>query len=624
VNDAPIAVDDQYAIVNSELFTVADPGLRVNDFDPDTGDTFAVTDFGTTTGGFTGDLIDELSELGATVTLDANGSFTYDPSTSAVLMVLTRDESLVDEFIYEITDSNGATDVGVVEVTVSGTNKAPTVFDESFATDEDTVLAEDNSRNVLVNDTDPELDFLTVSGFGHDPASTVLTGTSAMGADVELFANGTFTYDPTNAPAIQALPFTDPAVPVDDTFDYTVFDGQSNTAHAFGTVTINLTGINDAPEANDDTLNVDDNSKPIAPRNTEIPIDLLANDIDVDLGSSIFLIEITADPDPAKATISLQADPNLVDFGVVTFTPATDFSGNVTFQYKIADEHLAYSNVATVSVEVNDAPVAVDDFAEAYQDFRNSTTTIDVLANDTDVDGTLDPVTVQVTVGPTHGTIVDILADGSVEYRPDIGYLGADSFQYTVNDDDGAVSEFSAIVTLDVIPDPFTWHNRGNGLDVNDDGSVSPIDALLVIIELGANGSTLLDAPSAGNSPPPYFDVNQDGFVAPNDVIQVINFLNVNANGEAGEGEFSISVDMTQSVANESIAGDSVVGPAVQVPERKVVDNGFTDMRNMRSSGLSTIRGEVLEDLLGEIAADLTDVQEDGLLVDIALNDFFG
>jgi hypothetical protein len=112
--------------------------------------------------------------------------------------------------------------------------------------------------------------------------------------------------------------------------------------------------------------------------------------------------------------------------------------------------------------------------------------------------------------------------------------------------------------------------------------------------------------------------------VAPNDVIQVINFLNVNANGEAGEGEFSISVDMTQSVANESIVGDSVVGPAVQVPERKVVDNGFTDMRNMRSSGLSTIRGEVLEDLLGEIAADLTDVQEDGLLVDIALNDFFG
>ena len=68
----------------------------------------------------------------------------------------------------------------------------------------------------------------------------------------------------------------------------------------------------------------------------------------------------------------------------------------------------------------------------------------------------------------------------------------------------------------------------------------------------------------------------------------------------------------------------SVVGPAAQVLESKVVDNGFTDMRNMRNSGLSTIRGEVLEDLLGEIAGELTDVQEDGLLVDIALDDFFG
>jgi hypothetical protein len=99
----------------------------------------------------------------------------------------------------------------------------------------------------------------------------------------------------------------------------------------------------------------------------------------------------------------------------------------------------------------------------------------------------------------------------------------------------------------------------------------------------------------------------------------VINFLNANANGEAAEGEFSISVDMTQSVA-----GESLVGPAVQAAESSVVDNGFTDMRNMRSSGLSTIRGEVLEDLLGEIAEDLTGAQEDGLLVDFALDDFFG
>ena len=126
-------------------------------------------------------------------------------------------------------------------------------------------------------------------------------------------------------------------------------------------MTINLTGVNDAPVAVDDTLNVDEDSKPIAPRNTVITIDLLANDTDVDLGSSISAIEITVDPDPAKATISLQADPNSANFGEVTFTPATDFDGNVTFQYKITDDQGAVSNEATVSVEVNDAPVALDD-----------------------------------------------------------------------------------------------------------------------------------------------------------------------------------------------------------------------------------------------------------------------
>jgi hypothetical protein len=374
----------------------------------------------------------------------------------------------------------------------------------------------------------------------------------------------------------------------------------------------------------DDTLNVDPVTlAPLAPRNTVITIDLLANDTDVDLGSSILPIEITVGPDSEKATIILQNNPILADFGVVTFTPATDFDGNVTFQYKITDDQGAVSNEATVSVEVNDAPVAVDDGSssspiEVYQDVANNSTAIDVLANDTDVDGTLDPASVQVTVAPLHGTIVGVLADGSVEYRPNVGYIGADDFNYTVADDDGAVSN-EATVNIDIVPDPFPWHNRGNGLDVNADGAVSPIDALLVIIELDANGSSLLSDPSAGNSPPPYFDVNEDGFVAPSDAIQVINFLNANANGEGGEGEFSISVDMTQSVA-----GESLVGPAVQVAESNIVDNGFTDMRNMRNSGLSTIRGEVLEDLLGEIAEDLTDAQEDGLLVDIALNDFFG
>ena len=600
VNDAPVAVDDSYAIGQDEVLSVAASGLMGNDSDPDADDSISVTEFGTP---FIGNL-SGTSTLGATVVLNANGAFSYDPSTSAALQALTRtDAPLDDTFSYEITDSNGSTATAVVTVTVSGTNKAPEANPDIFATNEDTALPVDAARNLLLNDIEPEGDPMTVTGVN---GSTNMTGTSNLGADIEVFADGTFSYDPTAAAAIQAL--ADGATDV-DTFSYVVEDDMGGVAN--GTVTINLTGVNDPPVAVDDTLNVDPVTlAPLAPRNTTISIDILGNDFDVD--GTIADVEIVTSPAAAEAVITLETD------NTVTFVPATDFDGNVTFTYRIQDDFGDWSVPATVSVEVNDAPVAVADNTQVFSDVANNSTAIDVLANDSDVDGTLDPVSVQVTVAPLHGTIVGVLADGSVEYRPDVGYLGADDFTYTVADDDGAASN-EAIVNIDIVADPFPWHNRGNGLDVNADGAVSPIDALLIIIELDANGSTLLPDPSAGNSPPPYFDVNEDGFVAPNDAIQVINFLNANANGEAAEGEFSISVDMTQSVA-----GESLVGPAVQVPESNVVDNGFTDMRNMRSSGLSTVRGEVLEDLLGEIAEDLTGAQEDGLLVDIALNDFFG
>ncbi len=601
VNDAPLALDDSYAIGQDEVLSVAAIGLMGNDSDPDGDDGISVTDFGTP---FIGNL-SGTSTLGATVVLNSTGAFSYDPSTSVALQELTRTDSPLDDtFSYEITDNNGGTATAVVTVTVSGTNKAPVANPDVFATTEQVALPVDQARDLLANDTEPESDPMTVTGVN---GSTNMTGTSNLGADVEVFANGTFSYDPIAAAAIQAL--ADGATDV-DTFSYVVEDDMGGVAN--GTVTINLTGINDAPVAVDDTLNVDPVTlAPLAPRNTTISIDILGNDFDID--GTIDAVEIVTSPAASEAVITLETN------NTVTFVPATDFSGNVTFTYRIQDDLGEWSVPATVSVEVNDAPVAVDDGSssspiEVYQDFANNSTAIDVLANDTDADGTLDPASVQVTVAPLHGTIVGVLADGSVEYRPDVGYLGADDFAYTVADDDGAVSN-EAMVNIGIVNDPFPWHNRGNGLDVNADGSVSPIDALLIIIELDANGSTVLPPLSAGNSPPPYLDVNEDGIVAPNDVIQVINFLNANANGEAPEGEFSNSVDTTRS---------TIDSPEVRVPASDVSAYRFTDMRNMRSSGLSTVRGEVLEDLLGEIAEDLMDAREDELLVDIALDDFFG
>ena len=78
---------------------------------------------------------------------------------------------------------------------------------------------------------------------------------------------------------------------------------------------------------------------------------------------------------------------------------------------------------------MNDPPVVNDDSANTDED---TPVDIDVVGNDVDSDGVIDPTT------------------GVVTYTPDIGYVGSDSFTYTVQDDDGAVSnEATVLITVD-------------------------------------------------------------------------------------------------------------------------------------------------------------------------------
>ena len=101
----------------------------------------------------------------------------------------------------------------------------------------------------------------------------------------------------------------------------------------------------------------------------------------------------------APATVAIgspavngQATANII--GTVTYTPNPDFSGADGFTYTVRDTARMSSNAATVSVTVtplNDDPVAVNDPFGAEQDSINNT--LDVLANDTDVDGDLLTIT---------------------------------------------------------------------------------------------------------------------------------------------------------------------------------------------------------------------------------------
>ena len=86
----------------------------------------------------------------------------------------------------------------------------------------------------------------------------------------------------------------------------------------------------------------------------------------------------------------------------------------------------------------------------------------------------------------------------------------------------------NASVSIDVEDDEaaltYHWHNEVLSEDVNNDGSVSPLDVLFIINELNQSGS--YELPQSKPESSPFFDVNRDGWISPADAIQVINDIN--------------------------------------------------------------------------------------------------
>jgi outer membrane biosynthesis protein TonB len=124
---------------------------------------------------------------------------------------------------------------------------------------------------------------------------------------------------------------------------------------------------------------------------------------------------------------------------VFTYVPEDGFAGVDTFTYTGVDR-MGTPTTATVSVTVG---AAVDDHARTQE---STPVTIDVLANDSyaPADGTVTTTT------PGHGAAT--VVDGKIVYTPDDGFVGADTFTYTVTGTDGLTT--TAVVTVDVTAAP--------------------------------------------------------------------------------------------------------------------------------------------------------------------------
>jgi hypothetical protein len=420
-----------------------------------------------------------------TVELNADGSFTYQPDP---------DFFGTDTFTYQARTEILGSSPATVTIEVLSQPDPPVAGDDNVTTPEDTPV----SIDLVANDNDPD---------GALVRSSVTVVTQPQHGSVSVDENGLALYTP------------DMDFFGIDTFQYTVDDAEGATS-APATVTITVTSVNDPPIANADQLRVR--------QGTPVTFDLMANDVDVDGTLNRQSVVITSSP--KSGTVRFTSG------GQIIFTPDPTFLGVDTFRYTVRDNLGATSNVAVVTVTVsgeNFAPIAVDDVASTG---RGQEVSIDVLANDSDADGTLVAGSVAVTTAPTNGAAT-VNLDGTVDYLPNAGFVGTDQFRYTVRDDANAVSNIATVViTVADLGPP--WQNQANVLDVNNDTFVSPLDALLIINEINANGSRPLTPPPSSVGPiqpPPFLDVNGDLFLSPLDALLVINALN--SPGSA-EGEF--------------------------------------------------------------------------------------
>jgi len=345
-----------------------------------------------------------------TITNNLNGTVTY----------VAGGVGGTDTFAYTIKDSTGAVSTaGIVTVTITAPLVAPTANPDPFTTLEDTAAI----INVIGNDT-------VALGSTINPASVLVTSQPANGTAVSL-GNGTVLYTP-------RLNYNNTGGITADTFLYTVADTLGTRSIAT-TVSVTVTPVPDAPLTVNDTATTPMNS-------LGVTINVLANDSHPDgLPSAI---------DPATLAIAtappLLAGTATVVAGQVLFVPALNFSGTTSFTYIVSDNVALTPRTslpATVTVTVtpiNIAPTANNDVSSTV---IGTPRIINVVANDTDPDGTINPASVIIVTGPTLGTLSAPSATGTVTYTPVTA--GTDTFTYNVKDNTGAVSN-NATVTVSV------------------------------------------------------------------------------------------------------------------------------------------------------------------------------
>ncbi|WP_339730808.1 Ig-like domain-containing protein, partial [uncultured Gimesia sp.] len=270
-------------------------------------------------------------------------------------------ESVVINYSYNVIDGEGGVVAQTASITINGVNDAPVAQDDTFLTDEDTVLMNgdvfaDNGSGV---DSDPDNGAtFTVTGIneGVSVGTVGIPFSLASGATVTLTSGGVFEFNPNGQYDYLAV-----GESATESFTYTIDDGEGGTNTA--TVMITIDGVNDPVTAADDDATTDKNTSIVVdvrldnghgadsdPDNSDV---LRVTHIAEGVEAPVVLVESNPEELDSGATITLNPD------GTLTYDP-NDAHNDLTlptdkftetFTYTITDDQ-GSTNTATVSIIV--------------------------------------------------------------------------------------------------------------------------------------------------------------------------------------------------------------------------------------------------------------------------------
>ncbi|HCE5136940.1 TPA: tandem-95 repeat protein [Vibrio parahaemolyticus] len=330
----------------------------------------------------------------------------------------------------------------------------------------------------------------------------------------------------------------------DDTeasFTFDIIDDEDLVVSA--SANLDILPINDAPNAENDVITTGED--------TAVTIDVLVNDSDVE--GDVLSIQSASVP-------SEQGSVDIVD-GKLVFTPAENFNGEATISYIVTDGDLTDEAKVSVTVTpVNDSPVAVDDTTSIQED---TAVTIDVLTNDTDVDG--DKLSIESASVPKEQGTVEVV-DGKLVFTPAENFNGQAEITYTVTD--GQLTD-EAKVTVTVNP-------------VNDAPTIK-VDAVESITEDAVNTDTVVATLTVRDTDTPEdqltvsLENNSNGYfvLVGNEVKLTQAGVDAVNNDELNLKDLTISASVSDGVNPTASDSDSLI--VNRVNDAPTVENAIAD-----------------------------------------------